>query len=170
MSDSGLDGGAAAALFGGAVLTSDQPFADLPAGTVFGDAYLSVGLTQGSPATLIFTGGGVDYFSFLWGSPDLFNSVTINSTGSSQAFSAGSLGLNGSQYVQFSALAGAHINSVVFSSSADSFETANFSITSERTSVVPEPANWAMMLIGFGAIGFTMRRRKQSELTFRRAA
>lgn len=26
---------------------------------------------------------------------------------------------------------------------------------------VPEPATWAMMLLGFGAIGFAMRRRKQ---------
>ena len=26
---------------------------------------------------------------------------------------------------------------------------------------VPEPATWAMMLLGFGAIGFSMRRRKQ---------
>ncbi|MFD1789864.1 FxDxF family PEP-CTERM protein [Sphingomonas floccifaciens] len=29
------------------------------------------------------------------------------------------------------------------------------------TSAVPEPATWAMMLIGFGAVGATMRRRKQ---------
>ena len=35
---------------------------------------------------------------------------------------------------------------------------------------VPEPATWAMMLLGFGAVGFAMRRRKQMELTFRRAA
>ena len=35
---------------------------------------------------------------------------------------------------------------------------------------VPEPATWATMLIGFGAVGFAMRRRKQAELTFRRAA
>jgi hypothetical protein len=25
---------------------------------------------------------------------------------------------------------------------------------------VPEPATWAMFLLGFGAIGFTMRRRR----------
>lgn len=31
------------------------------------------------------------------------------------------------------------------------------------TSAVPEPATWAMMLFGFGAIGFGMRRRKGKE-------
>ncbi|MEO7411667.1 MAG: PEPxxWA-CTERM sorting domain-containing protein [Sphingomicrobium sp.] len=34
----------------------------------------------------------------------------------------------------------------------------NFSIA--QTNAVPEPATWAMMLIGFGAIGVSMRRRK----------
>ena len=29
---------------------------------------------------------------------------------------------------------------------------------------VPEPATWAMMLIGFGAIGFASRRRKSAAL------
>jgi hypothetical protein len=35
---------------------------------------------------------------------------------------------------------------------------------------VPEPATWAMMLIGFGAIGFALRRRRQTDMTTRRAA
>ncbi|MFD1786959.1 FxDxF family PEP-CTERM protein [Sphingomonas floccifaciens] len=30
------------------------------------------------------------------------------------------------------------------------------------TSAVPEPATWAMMLIGFGGVGASMRRRKQA--------
>lgn len=29
---------------------------------------------------------------------------------------------------------------------------------------VPEPATWAMMLMGFGAVGFSMRRRRQPAL------
>jgi hypothetical protein len=29
-----------------------------------------------------------------------------------------------------------------------------------RPAAVPEPATWAMMLIGFGAVGFAMRRRR----------
>jgi hypothetical protein len=29
---------------------------------------------------------------------------------------------------------------------------------------VPEPSTWAMMLLGFGAIGFATRRRRQPKL------
>jgi hypothetical protein len=43
-------------------------------------------------------------------------------------------------------------------------------ITPPMNGAVPEPATWAMMLLGFGAVGFAMRRRKQMELTFRHAA
>ena len=30
--------------------------------------------------------------------------------------------------------------------------------------VVPEPSTWAMMLLGFGAVGYTMRRRRKGIL------
>ena len=33
-----------------------------------------------------------------------------------------------------------------------------------RTQAVPEPATWAMMLLGFAGIGFAMRRRRQPTL------
>lgn len=39
---------------------------------------------------------------------------------------------------------------------AGDFDAFNFG----GTSVVPEPGTWAMMLIGFGAVGFAMRRRR----------
>lgn len=38
----------------------------------------------------------------------------------------------------------------------------NFSIV--HTAAVPEPASWAMMLMGFGGIGFSLRRRKLSNI------
>jgi hypothetical protein len=45
----------------------------------------------------------------------------------------------------------------------DSFELKVATITSvEASSAVPEPATWAMLFLGFGAIGVGMRRRKQS--------
>ena len=33
-----------------------------------------------------------------------------------------------------------------------------------RVAPVPEPATWAMMLVGFGAIGFALRRRQYNQL------
>jgi hypothetical protein len=34
------------------------------------------------------------------------------------------------------------------------------SLQNVRVSAVPEPTTWAMMLVGFGAVGYSMRRRK----------
>ena len=39
---------------------------------------------------------------------------------------------------------------------------AGVTLTQEAVAAVPEPSTWAMMLIGFGAVGFSMRRRKAS--------
>ena len=36
----------------------------------------------------------------------------------------------------------------------------NLTITSAATGAVPEPATWAMMLLGFGSMGYAMRRRR----------
>lgn len=43
----------------------------------------------------------------------------------------------------------------------DPFDNLTFSITAV-TAGVPEPATWAMMLIGFGAIGVALRRRRRT--------
>lgn len=41
----------------------------------------------------------------------------------------------------------------------------NYQITiAEVNSAVPEPATWAMILLGFGAIGGSMRRRRNTQL------
>jgi hypothetical protein len=38
-----------------------------------------------------------------------------------------------------------------------------------EAAAVPEPATWAMMLLGFGAIGWQLRRRRSSSLAFAQA-
>jgi hypothetical protein len=38
----------------------------------------------------------------------------------------------------------------------------NFAFVS--TSAVPEPTTWAMMLVGFGAVGYSMRKRASNKL------
>ncbi|MES3012480.1 MAG: PEP-CTERM sorting domain-containing protein [Pseudomonadota bacterium] len=166
LSSAGLSGGAVATLAGGTVYGADQPFADIPAGgSIFGGNFLAAGPTSGAPATLSFTGAGVDYISFLWGSPDLYNTLTVTSTGGvTQVFTAASLSFavtNGnqsfSQYVQFSGLAGAKITALSFNNvpATDAFETANYSITP-----VPEPETYALLLAGLGVVGFMARRRR----------
>lgn len=165
LSASGLSGGWIATLSGGEVYTSDHPFADIPAGSIFGSTFLAAGPSSGDVATLAFA-PGANYLSFLWGSPDLYNSLTITtSLGNISTFTADSLGFastNGnqafSQYVQFGTLgAGEYISSVSFSNipSVDAFEAANFRVTG-----VPEASTWAMLILGVGATGAVMRRRR----------
>lgn len=165
LSSAGLSGGAVATLVGGQVYTQDQPFADIPAGGIFGGNFLAAGPTSGQPATLSFLNGGVSFISFLWGSPDVYNKLTVTSTGGlTQTFDSTNItfaSTNGnqaySQYVQFTGLNGAKITSLSFNNvpSTDAFETANYSITP-----VPEPETYALLLAGLGAVGFVARRRR----------
>ena len=106
----------------------------------------------------------------------LFNGSSI--TGLASPFGANNLYyLTGPSFVDGSGLgfmtaAGTNVN-LFFQSSASSYRinttgpfTSSFvSATSAGVvAAVPEPATWAMMLIGFGAIGFAMRRRRSADL------
>ena len=166
LTQAGLAGGAVATLSGGTVYNSDQPFADIPAGQV--SSFLAVGPTAGQPATLNFT-SPLSYLSFLWGSPDTYNVLTLVTNQNTYTYTAQSLNFavtNGnqsfSQYVQFAATAGEQIRSVQFTNNTalDAFETANYSITA-----VPEPATWAMLMLGFGMVGAAARYRRRSTKT-----
>ncbi len=168
LSDAGLAGGTVATLSGGTVYTDDQPFADIPFGVVFGGDFLAAGPIAGTPATLTFTGTGIDYISFLWGSPDTYNRLLVTSTGGvTQSFDVGTLGFlstNGNQsvseYVQFTTSAGVKITALTYFNAPqqDAFESANFSVTTP----VPEPSTYALLLAGIGAVGFVARRRRAS--------
>ena len=138
-----------------------MPFADIPKGTA--TSFLAVGPTAGEPATLTFTGGGIELISFLWRSPDTHNQLTVNTTAGSQLFTSTMLGLPGdgnqtfSSCVQFTSVGASRITSHSFNNipATDAFETANYSITP-----VPEPETYALMLGGLGVMAFLARRRK----------
>ena len=42
--------------------------------------------------------------------------------------------------------------------------TYSGNLSATATPAVPEPATWAMLLAGFGAVGFTMRRKRQQKV------
>jgi hypothetical protein len=168
LSATGLSNGSTqvATLSGGKVYTSDQPFADIPKGGITGGTFLAAGPTAGQPATLTFT-NPTSYLSFLWGSPDTYNQLTVNTNVRSYVYTAANLNFartdgdqSFSQYVSFATTAGELISSVNFTNvpAADAFEAANFSVTA-----VPEPATWAMMLVGFGMVAATARRRSAAK-------
>jgi len=46
-------------------------------------------------------------------------------------------------------------------------KTGNVGAVQTAVTAVPEPATWAMMLVGFGALGFAVRRRPATEMRIR---
>lgn len=48
----------------------------------------------------------------------------------------------------------------------DNFGEISFDVTGGITSAVPEPALWAMMVLGFGAVGYAMRRKPNVRVNF----
>lgn len=130
--------------------------------------YWAVGPSDGSPGILdLSTIGDIFNVSFLWGSVDAYN--TIEFLGAGGVVLASFTGsdifnpANGSQtdpnlnpLVRFD-LTGSDVGALTqlrLTSTSNAFETDNFTINA-----VPEPATWALMMLGFGAIGFGMRRR-----------
>ncbi len=73
-----------------------------------------------------------------WGSPSVFN------FGNGGQFSLG-------------------LSDVNFGTPGSSNVRGTFTLLSDSTPAVPEPATWAMMLIGFGVVGGTMRSRRRQK-------
>lgn len=138
----------------------------------FGDGskYLSV-LGGGSYSMVL---APVSMLSFVLGSLDTYNSVRLSfADGSTQllegaqikgALTPTPLLNSGDQMipatngrVTYGSNGGPLINGVTFLSTGNSFE-----IDDVATAAVPEPATWAMMLLGFAAIGHSMRSRRRA--------
>lgn len=71
---------------------------------------------------------------------------------------------NGQNKFAFQAVNGQSIAGLSFTVANGGVETVKQVRISPAVGVVPEPATWAMMLLGFGAVGYSMRRRRKPAL------
>jgi len=122
---------------------------------------------SGGLATLTST-RALRAFSFYLGSPDSWNTVRFYGTGGLVASLSGAqiwgstTGDNGDQgwgrRVSYD-FGGAVVNKIEFASSGNSFE-----FDSLAAAPAPEPAVWAMMILGLGTVGAALRRRRVAAL------
>ncbi|OKO86838.1 hypothetical protein AC630_01975 [Bradyrhizobium sp. AS23.2] len=142
---------------GGAVYNTTHPgYAAMPEPDTVGN-FLAAGPSNNGDATLSFI-NPLSYLSFLWGSPDSYNLLTITtSLGHTYTYTPSQAGVNPingdqqyAQYIQFHTSGGEYITSATFGSgSTNAFEVSNFTVAA-----VPEPTTWAMMILGFLGLGF----------------
>lgn len=150
--------------------------ASLSGGTVYGATVLNVaaqpvgtsgnflaaGPAAGNPATLSFLTPEA-YVSFLYGSPDLYNTLTVaTNLGPATVFTGAqlvALALGGaSQYLQFqTTLPGEFITSISFNSTQNAFESSNYRVSR----IVPGPVAGVgiLSLLGFVGASFARSRR-----------
>jgi hypothetical protein len=134
-----------------------------------GDSYL---LTDLSFSLAPNADGSFNFFDNLTlalqgGTATTVNFTFVDNFGNTEAFAPLALG-NGNTFFRFDAIHGQAIASVTMTfGGAPAGVVAGIEDVSqirlddvELTTAVPEPATWAMMLIGFGAVGYSMRSRK----------
>lgn len=132
-----------------------------------GDATVFGYVMGGKSATL--TTPVLKSFSMYIGSVDTYNSITFKGlNGYEQTVSGADLvahangdqssgGTNRRFYFDFG---NDRVTEVTFSSGANSFEFDNIA-----AGAVPEPATWAMLIVGFGFVGASLRRRQAGVVT-----
>ncbi|MBL8655959.1 MAG: PEP-CTERM sorting domain-containing protein [Altererythrobacter sp.] len=130
-----------------------------------GDQYFAV--IGGGSATFSFGAAGASQFGFDLGSADDFNDLLITFVGGgTQLFSGAGLNPPGPASGNQNIAAtngrvtifgnGQAIASAKFASRGNSFEFDNIGVTA-----VPEPATWAMLILGFGVMGGALRRKSR---------
>jgi hypothetical protein len=131
--------------------------------------YYSVGPSTSTPGTIDLSSfGDIGSISFIWGSVDSYNVLEFLDASNNvlATFSGNDIfnPANGNQtdpntnpVVTF-LLSGSDVSD--FSTLRLTSDTNAFEIDNIAVRGVPEPATWAMMLLGFGAMGFALRRRR----------
>jgi hypothetical protein len=153
--------------------TSDTNVRAQPLGSTGG--FASVGPADGTPGVFDLTGlGPIATLSFLWGSIDTYNTLEVLGEGGAVLASFAGLQVwdpaNGDQgstatnrlvRLTFSGDSQAAVTGLRFNSTGNAFEFDNLAVAA-----VPEPATWAMMIGGFGLIGFASRRRARISVAY----
>ena len=169
--DSGLESGVTLTGTGGQLVTGNKASRyAAPAGD--DTQYLAVGSGSGTSAFLNFTSflnfQDVSQFSFYWGSIDLYNTVQLVdrlgnvfyslSGGQLPPATGDQVSGQTNRRVTFN-LTGAEreLGGLRFISTSPAFELDTISFA-----VVPEPATWGLMILGFGAVGYALRRKRFS--------
>lgn len=97
-------------------------------------------------------------FNLLNGSANSLDVTLTTDTGATNTISLANT--NGSNWFDIIGAPGQTFTSASFTSANGGFDSfRQLRLTLGEAGAVPEPATWAMMLLGFGAIGMTMRRR-----------
>jgi hypothetical protein len=111
-------------------------------------------------------------FNLFNGADNPLSVTLLTNTGSTDTFDIANA--NGANRFGITAAPGELLTGVTFTSAVgfDSLRQLRLggisaAETPGQTGAVPEPATWAMMLMGFGAVGFGMRRRKSAADTKR---
>ena len=114
------------------------------------------------------SGGGFDFIEFnlfQGGNPGSLYVYAYDQYGNffDETFSGN---LNGENFTFASTDADQYITKIGFTGSPGISDIRQIRVGPEVTTPpVPEPSTWAMMLFGFGALGFAMRRRRKGDTT-----
>ena len=152
---------------GGQIVTGTNPYNYEAPGLTSTGYYLSSSPASTAVLSLSDFAAGITSFSFVWGTVDNYNTISFldrvgNTIASVTGAALGTPALT-PQFVTFSFTGTDQgVGSVQFASTSNAFEIDNIAIAP-----VPEPATWAMMILGFGVVGFAMRRRRGVATTVR---
>lgn len=128
-------------------------------GSVTNSNDLAALVALGAPNTGTFVGPKLEGLNAVTGVIDFSTLMTGISVFGIHAGGAG--GTNSTFFFRFDAGAGVDVITITGRAGANNSGLSNSALfATGGVGAVPEPSTWAMMLIGFGAVGFSMRRRR----------
>jgi PEP-CTERM motif len=154
----------------GAVVTGSSSSHAQPFGST--GNYYSVGPDDSTPGTIDLSGfGDIGSISLIWGSVDSYNTLEfLDAANNVLATFSGNDIFNPANGNQTDPNTNPVVTFMLDGSSVSDFTTLRltsdinaFEIDNIAVRGVPEPATWAMMLLGFGAVGFALRRRRTAD-------